>query len=279
MPLEASTAAETSEPMQVQGMPHPWSQAWSEGLFSGFGLLLVALQLFCVIHVYRTGRPFWWVWVIFAVPGLGAVAYLLLELRPSWGRLNWKAIAWRLKSPAARIRIREELVEESPTQAHRLQLANELIASGQYQRASDVLRAGLHGVFNGDAELLLRLIDCQLALGQAPAAAASLAGMEEVRDANMRIRRRTAEARVAGVTGQLESADALFRELLKQDRTEAPRYYYGEMLLRAGRRAEGRQVLEGLIKRYRKGSPLWRAHERQWYQLSQRLLKANRSER
>jgi hypothetical protein len=275
MPPEAQPAPPPESlptPTSVHVLPHPWT----DGLYGGFWLVLLALQLFCVIHVYRTGRPFWWVWIIFAVPGLGVAAYVFLELRPSWGRLNWKAIAWKLKSPAARIRIREEIVEESPTQAHRLQLANELIADGQYQRASEALTAGLHGVFSGDADLLLRLIDCQLMLDQPAAAAASLAKMEEVRDSSMRIRRRTAEARVAGANGDSAKAEATFRELLNQDRTEAPRYYFGEFLIKTGRRDEGREILNGLVKRYRKGSPVWRAHERRWYQASQQLLKASR---
>ena len=49
-----------------------------------YGLIILALQVFCVIHAAKTGRFWPWAYVILLLPGVGAIAYILLELAPEW---------------------------------------------------------------------------------------------------------------------------------------------------------------------------------------------------
>ena len=44
--------------------------------------IVIAIQLFFVVHVLRTGRPTYWVFIILAAPVLGCVAYYLVEIFP-----------------------------------------------------------------------------------------------------------------------------------------------------------------------------------------------------
>src|SRR5260370_8027204 len=55
-----------------------------------YGLILL-VQIACLIHAGRTGRPYFWFMIILFVPGLGILAYLALEVIP--GLLRGRAAA------------------------------------------------------------------------------------------------------------------------------------------------------------------------------------------
>src|SRR5688572_13541578 len=87
---------------------HPYQLLLLEGwVFAFMGPIVLLAQLACLIHVIRTGRPYWWLWVIFGFPLVGLAAYVLLEVRPSWAKGDFHSLMWRLKSPQERIRILE----------------------------------------------------------------------------------------------------------------------------------------------------------------------------
>jgi len=46
------------------------------------GLLTLAVQMLCAVHVVRTGRPYWWIFLIVFVPLVGMLVYLVAELLP-----------------------------------------------------------------------------------------------------------------------------------------------------------------------------------------------------
>ena len=52
-------------------------------------LLLISLsavvQVCLIYHVYRTGRPLWWAFVILSIPVVGSLLYYALELLPATG--------------------------------------------------------------------------------------------------------------------------------------------------------------------------------------------------
>jgi hypothetical protein len=55
-----------------------------------YGLILL-VQIACLIHAGRTGRPYFWFMIILFVPGLGILAYLVVEVIP--GLLRGRAAA------------------------------------------------------------------------------------------------------------------------------------------------------------------------------------------
>src|SRR5262245_17144394 len=121
----------TNPTVPAEPMPHSWGW-WNFGLgWWTYGGPVVLVQVACIVHALRTGRPFWWFWIIMCFPLLGAAAYVLFEVRPTWGRLDWQSLAWRFKNAAARIRLREEQFEASPSVNSRLALAAELHAHQQ----------------------------------------------------------------------------------------------------------------------------------------------------
>jgi hypothetical protein len=74
--------------------------------------------------------------------------------------------------------------------------------------------------------------------------------------------------------GQFAEADIIFRELISRRRSEAPRFYRAESLLRAGHSSESRELLTDICKQYRRGTTVWRKLEHEWFIAARRLLKS-----
>lgn len=266
--MDENKAPVPSEPIQHSLIW--WEYGWPVAMI---------VQVACLVHVVRTGRPFWWFWIIMGFPLLGAAAYVLFEVRPSWGRLDWRSFQWRFRSPGQRIRLREAEFEASPSVSSRMALAAELHAHQQFDRECEVLAAGLVGPFRNDTTLLLRLAEAQLAVGRTSEAESCLARCTETLRSEEEIKIRLLKARILSLKSQFTDADAIFQDLSIRRRTEAARFYHAESLLRAGHSDEARELLKDICKQYRRGTIVWRKQEREWYIASRDLLKWMSSQR
>lgn len=256
------------------GMPDlgPLGVYW--WLLASFGWLLFPLQIFCIVHVVRTGRPYWWIWIILAGSFIGVAAYLIVEVRPSFGKLDWQALWWRLKSSAQRIAHRREQLEYAPTVKNRFLLAEELHNAGQLDEECEVLAGGLQGAFKDDAETLLRLSQAHLEAGRVDEAAKIYARITPDRSSEFQGRYKLQQARLLGAKGENIKAETMFQDLLKQRRSEAPRYYLAEFLIATRRGPEGTKILRDILYQYRHGTRVWRHQESQWYFAAKRALRA-----
>jgi hypothetical protein len=242
-----------------------FSAAW-------FGLLLI--QLACLIHLFRTGRPYWWLWLIFGFPGIGVAAYVFFEVRPTFGKLDWNSLLWKLKSSSERIRARHEALEESSTIKNRLALADELQRAGLYDSQCEVLSEGLRGPFKDDAHLLSRLAESHLDAGRPAEAERIFRQIVPERSSDAQLQWSLLQARILSAVGRRAEAQPIFEELIARKKSEAPRYYYAEFMLQDGRRAEAIALLQDIIRQYRRGTRVWRHLEKKSFYAARRLLKA-----
>jgi hypothetical protein len=105
------------------------------------GLLLLVAQALCAVHAGRTGRPFFWIYLIIFVPMLGMVVYLLAEVapelvnsRPARRAAGGVAIAL---DPGKGIREAARRVEITPTTDNKITLAGEYLRAGRTDEAID----------------------------------------------------------------------------------------------------------------------------------------------
>ena len=54
----------------------------SDGPWAAIAQVLWVLELALIIHVYKTGRPYWWIYILFIAPSIGGHAYVFIELVP-----------------------------------------------------------------------------------------------------------------------------------------------------------------------------------------------------
>jgi hypothetical protein len=242
-------------------------------LLTIFGPIVFVAQIACLIHVLRTGRPYWWIWLIFGIPLIGLAAYIYLEVRPTIGKLGIQSLLWRLKSSQERIAIRQQQLEESNTVRNRLALADELHDAGRFDDECDVLSDGLRGAFKDDATLLMRLAQAHLEADRAARADEILTKTVPERSADSQQSYALLRARIQARTGRGPEAERTFQEMGTKRKSEAPRYYYAEHLLRQGRWDEAVAILKDILLQYRRGTVVWRYQERRWYYAAKKLLK------
>jgi len=234
--------------------------------WSVFGLitkLLWLVQLVLVIHVFKTGRPYWWFWILLAAPVIGGLAYLLIELLPdtsfgSGGFTLWKPRAWRIRD------LRAEL-EESDTVMLRLRLAAELLAGGQAAEACAVAEECLRGAFRDDPHTLANVARYELEAGKFPEALAALRMLgHEV-------------AFLGGwalvQAGRHAEAQPILRKIESVLLGEQPRYFLAVSLQQSGNGAEARALWEDIRKRFRRAGRGWRRAEQRWFKLAGERLK------
>ncbi len=173
----------------------------STGLVGIMGLILLAVQIGCFIHAIKTGRPFFWLWLLFMFPGIAVIAYLLIEVRPTMGKLDWQSIRWKLSSPAERIRVRRDELQHSNTIKNRYRLSDELIAAGNHEEACRVLTDGMCGVFADDAELMLKVAKTHLDCGRIDQARDLLSRLRPLQGVDFQYEYQLAQARVLAGQG------------------------------------------------------------------------------
>lgn len=102
-------------------------------------LLLLLVDATCVIHAARNGRLNPWAWVIMLLPGIGAVAYVMLVVVPEWGEgprgRRIKAGVAQAVSPEKRYRDAALALEIADTAANRHALASEAARLGRHDEA------------------------------------------------------------------------------------------------------------------------------------------------
>jgi hypothetical protein len=236
------------------------------------GKLLWVAQLALIVHVFKTGRPFWWFWILLSAPVIGGAAYFLIEVAPELrgpaggGRLDWKPRSWRIRE------LRAEL-EETDTVKLRLALAEELLAAGEAESALETAEQSLCGVFRDDPHTLAAVARYRLEAGKPHEA---LSALEKI---NTRADRMLAQdvallrGRALFLAGKHAEAQSALRAISSTYIGEEPRYFLALSLKETGSVAEARELWTDIRKRFRRARRGWRRSEKRWFKLAGEQLK------
>jgi hypothetical protein len=242
---------------------------WS--VFGVITKLLWLVQVALVIHVFKTGRPFWWFWILLIAPVIGGLAYIFIELLPemqatSGGFSLWKPRAWRIRN------LQEEL-EETNTIKLRLRLASELLAAQRITEACAVAEESLSGAFRDDPHTLANVARYRLEAGKFTEA---LAALDQVKvEADRMLGSEVAFLRGWALVqaGRHAEAQTILRKIESVLLGEQPRYFLAVSLDQSGARPEARAIWQDIRKRFRRAGRGWRRSEKRWFKLAGERLK------
>jgi len=124
-------------------------------------ILSVIVQIGLILHVVRTGRPMYWIFVILLAPGIGSLAYAIVELLPDFsssgrGRRAMRGIRKTLDpgGDLRQLQLEHQLSGSVDAARH---LAGELLKTGRYDEAIEHYEKSLTGLYEYDPDLLLGL--------------------------------------------------------------------------------------------------------------------------
>lgn len=233
--------------------------------FAVIGKFFWVAQLALIVHVIRTGRPYWWIWLLFMAPFIGGAAYVLIELLPDMrgagATISWKPRALRIRE------LRTEL-EDTDTVKLRLALAEELLGAGDTAEARTAAEECLRGVFRDDPHTLAAVARYRLEDGDAAGALDTLGRVKIEADRRLATQVTALRGRALVTVGRHAEAQQALRSVQGSFIGDEPQYYLGLSLQQTGAVAEAREIWNEIRKRYRRAGPAWRRTEKRWFKLA-----------
>jgi hypothetical protein len=233
--------------------------------------LNVFVQLLFVVHVYRSGAPRYWVFVILAFPVLGCVAYFALEVFPSsrqatGARRAAQRVAKAL-DPEKGLRAKVASLELCGSIDNRTALAEECLAAGMPDEAAKLYRSCLAGAYENDPHLRFGLARALVEHTAWEAAGDVVARLRADDPCHRPNEARLLHARVLEGRGETTTALEEYRELVPAFVGLEARCRYGLLLQRLERASEARAVFdEAVAQSKRTPSPV--ESEQRWARLA-----------
>ena len=128
--------------------------------------LIIALQAFCVYHIWKTGRPYYWYFVIIFIPVIGSIVYILTQALNKSDVEKIQKDVTVLINPTKIITELEAAVKFADTYQNRVALADALFENSNWADALTNYNAALDGNFKADYYLNSRLLETYYRLEQ-----------------------------------------------------------------------------------------------------------------
>ena len=238
------------------------------------GGIVILLQVTVMIHALRTGRPYYWVFIIMAFPVLGCVIYFIVEMLPgSRQERRLKMIGQdivKAVNPDRDFKRRAEELEICGSVENKLKMADECVERGMFDEAIRLYEGARNGQYEFAPDLLYGLARARFFNGD-PAGA---------RELLVELQRRTPRyyaqevallsARAAARIGDRAAAIREVETLLENFVGLEARYRYAELLYQDGQAVRARAELERLIEHSRKFRVS--QEERAWAKLARQGL-------
>lgn len=231
-------------------------------------ILSVIVQISLIVHAIRTNRSPYWIWILLLVPGIGTVAYVIIELLPELvnsrkGRRAFYSVRKAL-NPGADLRQRQRELQLSGSVDAARHLAGELMASGNYAEAIKHYENALTGLYEDDPDLLLGLAEAQF---QNEEYAESKQTLDRLIDKNPAFKSPDGHllyARAAEHCGDLPLAESEYKAVAAYYAGAEAKVRYAMLLERIEKKDAALEVYEDLVniaelapRHYRKAQKYW----------------------
>ena len=231
-------------------------------------LLSLALQIACAVHVIRSGRSLYWIWLILIGSYLAVLVYVVIAVIPDLrhdprGR-SAASSAMRAIDPQRRRRELQRQLELSNTVDNRRRLAEECLQQGDYVNAQELYQGLLTGMYATEPHFMLGLAQAQVGMEQYAEARYTLDALAQANPGYKSSEGPLLYARCLEALGETEAALEQYRVLADSYPGEEGRFRYGRLLAQSQRYAEARNVLQGLLKRAELMPRYYRRKEQSW---------------
>lgn len=222
-------------------------------LLAGIAILI---QFCFAFHVLKTGRPYWWIFIIMSFPVMGCVIYYFVEIFPG-SREHRKAhkaarkIAKALQ-PDADLKRRAEELEICGSVDNKMSLAEECINHQMYADAEKLYESCLSGAFESDGAILFGLARAAVENQSWTKATDAIARLKSAAPKYHPLDVRLLEARVQEGLDQRDAALSIYQELVPVFVGLEARYRYAALLSRIGQHEPALEVLNEIVKNSRR---------------------------
>ncbi|WP_340154314.1 hypothetical protein [uncultured Winogradskyella sp.] len=97
--------------------------------------LIIALQAYCIYHAYKNHKPYYWFFLIFFIPVLGSLIYIITQVYNKSDADKIQSELTSIINPTKKIKDLEKKLEFSDTYSNRIELADAYLSSGDFPNA------------------------------------------------------------------------------------------------------------------------------------------------
>jgi hypothetical protein len=229
--------------------------------------LIFLIQFSFAFHAIKSGRPYWWLFIIMGFPVMGCLIYYFVEVFPGSRehRSAHKAARRLVKKlqPDADLKRRAEELEICGSVDNKIALASECVEHQMYVEAVALYESCLQGAFAGDGKILFGLAQAAVEGGLWDKAANGLARLKSSAPGMRPLEARLLEARLHEGRSEIDAALAVYRELIPAFVGMEARYRYGELLLKLGQHEAANHVFNQVLAHSKRSSAIL-DEEQQW---------------
>ncbi|WP_299124110.1 hypothetical protein [uncultured Winogradskyella sp.] len=126
--------------------------------------LIVALQAFCIYHVYKNHKPYYWYFLIFFIPVIGSLIYIITQVYNKNDADKIQSEITSIINPTKKIKDLERKIEFSDTYTNRIELADAYVQNTDMPNAIVNYKKTLEDVDQNDLYARQQLILCYFQL-------------------------------------------------------------------------------------------------------------------
>jgi hypothetical protein len=240
-------------------------------------LVLLVLNVVLIVHAAKTGRFSPWGYIILLLPGIGAMAYVLVELVPEWFRSpQGQQTRRRVRDtidPERRYRELADQLAVVDTVANRAALAEECLELGKYGEAAAHYSEILMRPMGDEPVYVLGRARAEFGLGRLQETVATLDELRQRWPDFQSADGHLVYARALEDIGRLDEAAAEYHALANYYPGAEARVRYALLLRKLGRETHARELLAELLAQMRRAPRYVRKAQAEWIAMAERAVR------
>ncbi|UYQ93180.1 hypothetical protein MKQ68_24155 [Chitinophaga horti] len=235
-------------------------------------VIIPILQVICIIHAYKTGRRDM-IYLLIFLPGIGSLAYIVLEIVPEISRGQFLHNLQRYIFPNSLIRDLERKRQTADTVTNRLVLAEAYGEQKKYDQAIELVKSCLSDLYANDPGIVMLLARLQYHAGDYTS---SIANFEKAFSSKKVFMKKAedelAYAQALESAGSIEKAEEEYKKVVRIHHSLEGMYRYGMFLDKQRRPREAKEQFQTVIKEIGLHPRYVRRLNQKWLWLSRKQM-------
>ena len=245
-------------------------------MYAILGLACLAFVVVCAVHAVKTGRAYFWLWIIlfFSIPG--CLVYFFVEMLPE---LRRNPAAKRIGADLVTVvdsgrnlRKLQDQLELADTVSNRQALARYYVQAGQHDEAIELYQSCLKGVFKDDPALTLELSYALFLKGSYDEAKEHLDRLAGAELGTLAPERDLLYARTLEQLGDVDGSLVAYEAIVGKSTGEETHCRYANLLENAGQTEKAREIYIEIVKRAKRSPGYYRRAQKPWINAARQAL-------